>query len=71
MLFERSLQPGDQRTFHPDLDIAPMLGILGVAGPFLGETDAAGKSDLAVQNQYSPVGPPIGPVKPPGAGWMI
>src|SRR5436190_9015177 len=71
VFLEGPLQLRNQRAFDTNLGIAPMELILRVAGPFAREPSRAGKADLAVDNEDTPVRPPIRPIDPPRKGRMI
>ena len=51
VLREAGLQRTDRRTLDPDLQIAPVLVVLRVAGPVIGDPGAAGEADAAVDDE--------------------
>src|SRR3954470_6914921 len=71
MFLEGPLQLRNQRAFDANLRIPPMELVLRVAGPFARESSRAGKADLAVDNEDTPVRPSVCPIDPPRKGRMI
>ncbi|MNR03430.1 hypothetical protein D3C85_1193210 [compost metagenome] len=53
---EDRLHLGHHGAFDLEMRVAPMLGVLGVAGPFRRNAHAAGEADPAVDDQELPVG---------------
>ena len=51
VLVERPLQQAHDRAADPDVRVAPVLLALRVAEPVVGDADASGKPDLAVDDQ--------------------
>ena len=51
VLREAGLQRPHRRPLDPDLQIAPVLVVLRVAGPVIGNAGAAGEADAAVDDQ--------------------
>ena len=56
VLGERALEPADDRTADAYVRVAPVVRVLGIAGPFPGDADAAGQPDLAVGDEDPAVG---------------
>src|SRR5438874_7110983 len=50
VLADRPLQSVDDRPFEPQPGVAPMLSVLPVAGPLLGESVAADVADAPVDD---------------------
>ena len=46
MFLERRLEFGYERPLDPDVHVAPVMFVLGMPGPFTGESNAAGEPDL-------------------------
>ena len=51
VLGERAEQPAHDRAAHAHVGVAPVVGVLGVAGPLLRDPDAAGQPDAAVGDE--------------------
>ena len=51
VLGERTLEAAHDRAADAHVGVAPVVGVLGVAGPLLGDPDPAGEADLAVHDQ--------------------
>ena len=68
VLGERALQAADDRAAHADVRVAPVLGVLGVAGPLLGDADAADHPDPAVDDQQLAVRAVVQPPQRVGLG---
>src|SRR5207244_7160629 len=52
VLAERALQAVDDRPFEPQAGVAPMLSVLSVPGPLLGESVAADVADTPVDDCF-------------------
>src|SRR4051794_732787 len=52
VLAERALQPVDDRTFDAHPGIAPVILILPMPRPLLGQTEAADVGDAAVDDRF-------------------
>ena len=55
VLGEGALEPADDRPPYPDVGVAPVVGVLCVAGPLLGDADAARHAHRAVGDQHPPM----------------
>ncbi len=55
VLREGTLEPAHDGPAHPDVRVAPVVRVLGVAGPLLGDAHAAREADGAVHDQELPV----------------
>jgi hypothetical protein len=53
---EAAEQVAHDRTLDADVAVAPVFGVLAVAGPLLGDADPAGEADAAVDHQDLAVG---------------
>jgi hypothetical protein len=51
VLREGRRQPVDRRAGHPDVRVAPLVLVAGVAAPLLGDADAAGEADDLVAHE--------------------
>src|SRR4051794_22055279 len=71
MLLEGTLEFADDGTFQANMDIAPMLGRIGVARPMFCEANTPGETDFAIDHENAPMCPAIHFVHPPGASGMI
>jgi hypothetical protein len=58
---EDRLDLGDRRTFDPEVRVSPVIRILPMAAPLVGDADAAGESRPAVDGQELAVGPLVHP----------
>src|SRR3954452_17945379 len=52
---ERSLQPIDDRTFDAQPGIAPVILVLRMPRPLLGQTKSADVADAAVDDRFLPM----------------
>src|SRR4051794_36468046 len=52
VLAERALQPGDDRTFDAQPGIAPVILVLPMPRPLLGQTKSADIADAAVDDRF-------------------
>ena len=59
---ERSLHLADHGPFDPEVRIAPVLGILRIASPRVGDADATCKANASIDNQQLAVSPVIEPI---------
>ena len=66
VLRERPLQATDHRPLDPDVRVAPVLGVLRVAGPLVRDADAPGEGDAAVGQEELAVGAVV--AAPDGVG---
>ena len=51
VVVEDRLHLRHHRAAHPEMGVAPVVGVLGVATPLVGDADAAGVADPAVDHQ--------------------
>ena len=51
VLAERPLQPVDDRTFDAQAGVAPVILVLPVTGPLLGQAESADVADAAVDDR--------------------
>src|SRR3954447_4104161 len=65
VLAERSLQPVDDRTFDAQAGIAPVILVLRVPRPLLGQAESADVADAAVDDRFLSM---IAVVEPPEVG---
>ena len=61
VVVEHRLHLRHHRAAHPEMGVAPVLGVLGVAAPLVGDADAAGVAHPAVDHQDLAVRPVVEP----------
>jgi hypothetical protein len=69
VLRERALQPAHDGPADAHVRVPPVVGVLGVARPLLGDADAPGHADAAVGDDQPPVGAVLQPLDGVGLGW--
>ena len=63
VVHEHGLHLRDHRPFGPKVRVAPVLGILGIAAPDVGDADTAGEPDRAVDDEHLAVRAVVHPVE--------
>ena len=57
--------------FDAEVRVAPMIGVLRVATPFVGDADAAGEADLAVDDEQLAVRAVVHPLQVGPMGLVV
>ncbi len=58
---EGRLHLADYRAFDLEVHVAPMIGILGMAAPLIGDSNTAGEAQVAIDDQHFAMGPVVDP----------
>ena len=63
VLGKPGLQRRDRRPFDADLHVAPVVGVLALPEPLIGDPRATGEADAAVDDERLPVRPVVEPAE--------